>query len=74
MAGGTPFARQSGAKLARRAEVNVIGKQFLVCCVRAAFDDDIVRLQLKAGHVQEAVLDAAVEQGVESYAGSANAF
>jgi hypothetical protein len=55
--------------LARRAELNVIRKQLLVCRVRAAFDDDIVRLQLEAGHVHEAVLDAAGEQDSEPHGG-----
>jgi hypothetical protein len=64
VAGGTtPLACQCGAELARRAELDVIGNQLLVFRVRATFDDDIARLQLEAGDVHEAVLDAASEQG-----------
>ena len=63
MTGGTtPFARQFGTKLARRAEFNVVGKQLLVVRVRPPVDDDLVRFQLEAGHIHEAVLDAAPEQ------------
>jgi hypothetical protein len=57
------LARQSGAELARRAEVDVIGKQPLVDRVWATVYDDVIRLQLKSG--DDAVLDAAGEQGGE---------
>jgi hypothetical protein len=66
VAGGTTtLASQFGAELARRAEFDVIGKQLLVFRVRPTLDDDVVRLQLEAGHVHEAVLDAASQQGGE---------
>jgi hypothetical protein len=66
VAGGTTtLARQFGLELARRAELDVIGKQLLVFRVRPMLDDDIVRLQLEAGHVHEAVLDTASQQGGE---------
>ena len=66
MAGGTsPLACQFRMELARRAEFDVIGKQLLVCRVRAAFDNDVVGLQLEPGHVHESVLDAASKQGSE---------
>src|SRR6516225_7579971 len=71
MAGGTsPLARQFRAELARRAELNVIRKELLVGRVRAAFDNDIVGLQLEAGHVHQAVLNAAAEEGGEPYGGN----
>jgi len=66
VAGGTTtLARQFGAELARRAEFDVIGKQLLVFRAWPTLDDGIVRLQLEAGHIHEAVLDAASEQGGE---------
>jgi hypothetical protein len=67
--GTTPLARQFGTELARRAEFDVIGKQLLVFRVWATFDDDVVRLQLEAGHVHETVLDAASERGSEPNGG-----
>ena len=57
------LARQSGAELARRGEIDVMGKQPLVDRVWAMVYDDVIRLQLKSG--DDAVLDAAGEQGGE---------
>src|SRR5271155_1112231 len=57
------FVGQYGAELARRAELNVIGKQLLVRRIWATLDDDIIRLQIESGH--DAVVDAAAEQGGE---------
>src|SRR6516164_5221571 len=46
--GATPLAGQFGAESARRAEFNIIGEQLFVRRVRAALDDDIIRLQLES--------------------------
>jgi hypothetical protein len=54
-------------ELARRAELNVIGKKLLILCVRQALDDDIVRLQLEARNVHESVLDTAPRENGERY-------
>jgi hypothetical protein len=69
VAGGTPtLPCQFRAELAGSAELDVIGDQFLVCRVRAAFDDNIVRLQLKP--VADAIGNATGEQDSEPDDGS----
>jgi hypothetical protein len=59
--GTTTLPCQFRAELAGSAELDVIGNQFLVCRVRATFDDNIVRLQLKP--VTDAIGNATGEQG-----------
>jgi len=60
VAGDPTLAFQLGAKLARRAEFDVIAKELIVNGIGTPLDDDAIRFQHKAGDY--ALITAAAEQ------------